>query len=411
MAVGAALFPGGGPIYRNLPALQMLTLLFFFDVTVPLRQVIYSEGGLSQTAVGIILTVPWVVILLTDLPTGRIADAYSYKFVLVVGCLCLSASFMLLAVADEFWPLFASALLLGIGSSCYRGVPQTLSRLTFRVLQDKDAETQYQRFTSRNWTYAAVGEMIASLVTFGLVQLYPQRGVTLAILFQAMVCLVMIGLTLRGITDIRPIDSPKQGLGGIILSGWMDTWRRLQVIFRQTPLVRAIILYGAVIGCTTQTMVWLAQIYLQATGIGASISPLIWAAYHAVLAVFLLWIVTPYQSILGRRRALASLPLIAITAYMCLIWMEPLYGMWVIVAFYFIRAVQTTILAPYLLPLVSESLGATVLAVMSTVQFVLFVAMNVTLNACVEYVGLEAAFLLSAVVYGTAGIWTARQLR
>jgi MFS family permease len=398
------------PLHRNLPTLQVLALLFMFDVTVSVRQLIYSEGGLNQSAIGVILTVPWAVILLTDLPTGRLADEFSYKHMLVTGCALLTGSYVLLAVAGGFWSYLASAALLGLGISCYRGVPYALSSVTLGALHDPEIEQHYKRFVKWSLAFAALGEALASLATFSIIDIAGEKsGPQLSAWLQVVVYGTMTIVAWISLTDVRPQGIEHRGLLCTLKSGWKETFGQVQRVFHEAPLVRAVVLYGAVIGCTTQTMVWLTQVYLQRTGVDTAHVPLLWFGYHVALLAFTM-VIALYEKMMGGRwAALASLPVIAMTAYLALIWVSPGVGRVVLLAFYFVRAVQMLLVTVYLMKLVAERLRATIMAVMSTIQFALFSVMNPVLNASVDAFprfshGTGAAFALSAAVYGAGGI-------
>lgn len=405
------------PLHRNLPALQVLALLFALDVTVPVRQIIYSEGGLGQSAIGVVVTVPWVVILLTDLPTGRLADEFSYKHMLVGGCVLLTFSYVLLALADGFWGYLVSAVLLGLGYSCYRGVPQALGSVTVRRLGDPTAEKRFRRFVQWSVGLAALGEAFASLATFGIIRLAgDDSGPQLSAWLQVAVYGTMTVTAQVFLTDVRPEGTTHRNLFRTLKSGWKETFGRVKRVLHETPLVRAVVLYGAMIGCTTQTMVWLTQVYLQRTGVSAEHVPLLWFGYHIALLAFTLFIAS-YEKVMGGRwAALASLPIIAMTAYLVLIWVDPSVGRGLVVVFYFVRAVQMVLVTVYLMSLVAENLRATIAAVMSTIQFTLFSVMNPAVNASVDAFpqfghGTGAAFALSAAVYGIGGIVLVRYIR
>lgn len=407
-------------LYRNLPTLQVLALLLMFDMTVPVRQIIYSEGGLNQSAIGIIITVPWVVIMLTDIPTARLADEFSYKHMLVSGCALLTASFVFLAFAQEFWGYLASAVLLGLGLSCYRGVPPALSSVTLGELHDPQVEQRYKNFVKWSIVFAALGEALASLATFGIIKLAGEEsGSQLSAWLQVAVYGTMTAVAAIHLTDVRPQNVERRKFARTLKTGWKETFIQVRRVFHETPLVRAFVLYGAVIGCTTQTMVWLTQVYLQRTGVSQEHVPLLWSGYHIALLVFAV-IAAGYERRLSSPWVmLASLPSIAAAAYAALIWVDPSIGRFVILAFYFVRAVQTLLITVYLMRVVAERFRATIMAVMSTVQFALFGVMNPTLNASVDAFphfshGTGAAFALSAIVYGVGGtllVWYMRKHR
>jgi MFS family permease len=403
---------------RNIPTLYWLEFLFMFDFVVALRQIIYTDGGLSQTAIGIVLAVPWVVIALTDIPTGRLADLYSYRSMIVIGSLTLMASFILLATAQGFGGFLLSAVVAGVGAACYRGAPAALAKATADQLHIGEPTGLFAAFTRWRLTVAAAAEAAASLGAFLLIWwLGDGMGRTVVICIQVGVCMAMYVLAAWWLVDIHGHRAAPRTvtLRYAIFGGWKQTFANIRLVFHTTPLVRAIVVYGAVIGCTTQTMVWLTLVYLQRTGVPQSNVLLHWLAFHAALALFTL-VIAFYEKLLGWSGALTSLPIIATVAYVLLIWGDPRYVKWAITAFYFVRAIQMALVLRRLLELTPAHLSATIQGVMSTIQFGMFFVMMIVLNASVDLFpgishGTGVAFGISAVVYGVGGMLAARQVR
>lgn len=407
-----------------------MNFLFMFVPAVPLLQYIYTgQGGLTQTEIGTVQITVWLTILITDMPTGRLADEYSYKRMLGAAGVFYGASFGLLAFATSFWMFIAASVLWGLGTSCFRGVPNSLARLAIKVSEPDPtrAQEQFDLFVRYNLMSAAVGEVIASLVAWGIVN-KATGGLSLQLvsLSSVVVAAIMLWVTHQGIMNLRPEkhEAP-QPLLAVIGSGWAKTARDVHNTFRASRRLVAIVLFGVIIGCTTQTMVWLSQTYLQRTGVSVQNMPFIWALYHGALAAFLILpvLIMPkkpkdkHKAAKTATKMLATLPLMAVGGYIVMAVAPAGVGQWTVVVFYLIRAIQMPLIQIALDALSPEHLRATLTSVMSTVQFVLFCVMNLAISKLVDEFshvgayGTEAAFLFSAVVYGPLGYLAIRYVR
>jgi len=391
-----------------------------FVPAVSLLQYIYTEqGGLTQIEIGTVQIVVWLTILITDMPTGRLADEYSYKRMLVATCVFYGASFGLLAFATSFWMFIVASVLWGLGTSCFRGVPNSLARLAIKADEPDvtKADRRFASFVRTNIVLAAIGEVAASGIAWLIVNKTGGFDLRIVSLSSVVIAVFMLWVTSWGVVSLRPEKyEMSRSFLRVVSSGWIETARNVHNAFSESGKLRAILLFGAVIGCTTQTMVWLSQTYLQRTGVSAQNMPFIWMWYHIALAGFVM-LAMPLKNKHGATRTLAILPLMAMGGYVALIVVSASAGRWLVLVFYLIRAIQMPLIQMALNELSPEHLRATLTGVMSTVQFILFCIMNLVLSELVDVFshvgvyGTEVAFGLSAAVYGPLGYLAIRYVR
>lgn len=380
-----------------------------FVPAVPLFQHIYTQqGGLTQTEIGVVQAVTWLVVLITDVPTGRLADGYSYKRMLAMAGIFYGASFGALAFATSFWAFIGSSVLLGLGTSCFRGVPNSLARLAIKADESDlaKADRRFASFVRTNLILTAIGEAAASGVAWLIVNKMGDFGLRAVSLSAVVTAVAMLWMTGWGVMDLRPQEyHVSRSFLVIIGSGWAETARNVRNAYRESGRLRAMLLFGAVIGCTTQTMVWLSQAYLQRSGVSLLEMPKIWMWYHVALAGFVL-VAIPLRNKHGATKVLTVLPLVAVAGYVALIIVPADIGQWLMLVFYLIRAIQMPLVQMALNDLSPEHLRATLIGVMSSVQFILFCVMNFTIQWLVQVYGTDAAFGFSAIVYGLLGYLT-----
>jgi hypothetical protein len=210
---------------------------------------------------------------------------------------------------------------------------------------------------------------------------------------------------------------PKLRLAGSISSAGTYVLERLDRMvktviseLRTNREARWLVLYGATIGCTTQTVVNLVQPYFQSLHLSQVAFALLWAGYHWAWSAFSLmagW----YERRLGRVGALASLVVWGMVTNAAMAFVGGVAGLVIMTTFYFIRGIQMPIILDYMTGVVTEKRRATLLAVQGSVQFAMYACMNSTLGAVAETFSVRTAFAVSLVVYGTLGatfIWLLR---
>jgi MFS family permease len=88
-----------------------------FGCVIPVLPLFASEIGLGASGVGLIVSAPALTRLLFNFPFGRAADRVGRKPLMVGGQLVTAAASVATAFSASLAPLFASRLLLGVGSS------------------------------------------------------------------------------------------------------------------------------------------------------------------------------------------------------------------------------------------------------------------------------------------------------
>lgn len=161
--------------------------------------------------------------------------------------------------------------------------------------------------------------------------------------------------------------------------------------------------YGAIIGCTTQTVVGLTQPYFEYQHLKSWQFAICWAVYHFLWAIFSLTSGF-YERFLGRWGALASLVILGIVTNAAMTLANGMIGLLIMPIFYFIRGVQMPIILDYMTGVVRQDRRATMLAMQSTAQFGMFSVMNALLGFVSQQFGVRASFGVSLVMYGALGI-------
>ena len=167
--------------------------------------------------------------------------------------------------------------------------------------------------------------------------------------------------------------------------------------------IKWLILYGAVVGTITHTMVWLNQPLFQEMGIAIGWYGFIWAALVSA-PLLIMKFTDQYEHLLGKRRALVSFVVIGVVTYVVIGLFQSVWVLPVLLGFSFIRTVFTPILRDYVNELVDSSIRATVLSVQVLAQRLLYVVVGPIIGWVMDVYSLSTALLFSAVLYGLLGL-------
>jgi len=112
--------------YKDIAASSIMRGLFSFRLGFALARGAFSTFlpilaginlGLSPSLIGILLTVNILGMSLLQIPAGIIADRFSSRALVVLGCAIHLVAMALIPAVGNFWQLFVLCVLLGIGGA------------------------------------------------------------------------------------------------------------------------------------------------------------------------------------------------------------------------------------------------------------------------------------------------------
>jgi MFS family permease len=376
-----------------------VSLLVYIAISLPF----YQSLGFDLTQIGALYSANALTILLLDIPTGFIADRPGfYRRMLMAGVGIQALAFGLLAVTFWQWPVLFLQVLLGIGQAISRGADGPLARLSADAIG-----ADFGRYARFGVAAMGIAEGVASLGTVALAWARPHDGPRLAMLLQAIIYLLVLYIPWRMHEERPAIPLSVKMAEGLVRFAVSRVRRLVATVhdeLRTNREARWLLLYGATIGCTTQTVVNLVQPYFQMLHLATWQYGLWWTAYHWLWAGFSLmsgW----YERLWGRWGALASLVGwgMVTNAVMATVH-NGFAGLVTMVVFYFVRGVQMPLILDYMTGVIRADRRATMLSVQTTVHFAMFSVMNIILGYTAQHYGVRAAFGVSFAVYGVLGV-------
>ncbi len=133
------------------------SLLLFYVLTL-----YYLALGLSYTSIAIVSVIGTVSTLVSEVPTGVIADRWSRKKSLQVSELLKIVSLIFLLFGKNFFVLCLSSLIWGVAESCESGADQAL---LYELFDDKkEYDLFLSKVYSRGYVASACSTMIATVL-------------------------------------------------------------------------------------------------------------------------------------------------------------------------------------------------------------------------------------------------------
>ena len=127
----------------------------------------FLEKGLSYFAIGILIGFREVCTNLFEIPSGAVADLYGRRRAMIFSFCAYIASFIIFAVSESLFPLFAAMFFYGLGDAFRSGTHKAMIFDWLRLQGRSDEKTKVYGFT-RSWSQmgSAVSVLIAGALVF-----------------------------------------------------------------------------------------------------------------------------------------------------------------------------------------------------------------------------------------------------
>jgi len=250
---------------RNLSRTLVLGFFQVFLVFMPVAVPFFQSRGLSMQEVFSLQALFGLVVLVTEVPSGYLADLLGRRRTLVIGSVFAGIGHSLLAVADGFWGLACFEIALGISMSLISGADLAL-------LYDSEAalergEAQQRQVVGRLYAARTASEAVAALVCSGVLLLATMNEL---ILLQALVGWLPLFFAL-GLTE-----PPVERLPAI--NHWANLQRICGHMVNHSRVLRLTLLALSIWSLTTFYAVWLLQKLWEQQAIPLAAFGVLWAA-------------------------------------------------------------------------------------------------------------------------------------
>lgn len=254
-----------------------LGLAFFqvFLVIMPIAVPFFQSKGLDMQQVFLLQAIFGTVVLVTEVPSGYLADLLGRKPTLLVGAVVAGIGHTLLVFADGFPGLALFEIALGISASLISGADIALLYDTEAALERPEAEQR--KVVGRLYSMRTFSEAAAAVVC----SLLMVASMELVVYVQAAVGWIPLLLAVRLVEP--PVARLEQ-------SGHLRNMGRIcRHLMSHSLVLRLTFLVLCVWSLTTFYAVWLIQELWQAQGIDLVLFGYLWAGLTAVGALAGRW--------------------------------------------------------------------------------------------------------------------------
>ena len=125
------------------------------------------EKGLSFTQIGILYAVREIVVNISEIPSGIIADTYGRKRALMAGLLFFMISFLVFYLSTDFWLFLLAFVLYGLGDAFRSGTHKGMIMDYLKLNAWEGQKISYYGHT-RSWSQmgSALSSLLAGLIVF-----------------------------------------------------------------------------------------------------------------------------------------------------------------------------------------------------------------------------------------------------
>jgi MFS family permease len=177
-----------GPLPPITKRIFALAFMSEFIVIYPFYVIMFGErGNVSAAGIGALLAIWLVVSVLSEVPTGVIADKFSKKWSLVLGRILQFATFAIWLAAPNFTGYLIGFIVWGIGEAFLSGAYQAY---LYESLDQKNKQV-FGKIYSRSSAFTMMAYMAGSLVAFVIGPHY-----ALLLWLSMLVSLISLGITL-----------------------------------------------------------------------------------------------------------------------------------------------------------------------------------------------------------------------
>ncbi len=336
--------PAAQRLRNNRHRVLWLAFSQVFMVIMPIAVPFFQSKGLSMQEVFTLQAVFALLVLVTEVPSGYVADLLGRKRTLIIGGLFAGIGHSLLLVADGFWTLAMFEAALAISHSLVSGADLALAYDTELVLGehraqraastqseqqmlDREASQQHRQrqvvgklFAVRTLSEAAAGVFCTLLLLYWSM---PE-----AVWVQAVVGWLPL---LVALTLVEPPQASMSADGH-----WQNVRSILHHLWNTDELLRRCLLALCLWPLSTFYAVWLIQELWQQQGIGLVHFGYLWAVY-ALIATFAGRYAHSVEDRLGSRVLLVLIGLLPVVGYMSMASFDRVGGLIAVSTFFLAR--------------------------------------------------------------------------
>lgn len=342
-----------------------------------------QERGLSLTKITLLDAPFLLLVVLTEVPTGAVADRFGRRTSLVLASLLFAVAVFVFGIADNYFVILVSYTAWGLAQTFQSGAD---AAILYDSLKAVGREDDFQRINGRLWAVTSLAVLLAIIIGAPLAN---ATSLSFPIVLSAGIALIAVPVALVMHEPRRARDAPDEPYLRMVRTGIADAWRH--------PPLRYIILFsGFIFGVTFAPLIFL-QPFLRDYGVGIGELGL-WQAPVRAAGIVSALVAYRFVARAGQRTAFFAMPLALAGCYFSLAGVG---GMWVYAAFLpvgLVAGMQNTVLTTYVNKRIPSERRATLLSVQSVAGSVMLGIMEPAAGIIADAWGLRPLFLVFALL-------------
>ncbi len=356
----------------------------------PIIWLFYEENGLTIADLFIIQSIYSVTIAIIEIPSGYVADVLGRKNSLIIGTFFGFLGMMVYSLSFDFQGFLIASLCLGIGQSFISGSD---TAIMYDSLLELNRTKDFIKLEGRTISMGNLAEALA-FIAGGLL-----AEISLRTPFYWQIGIAFIGF----VTAVLLVEPSTHRLEDGKKKPWKNIKKIIRFSLKENQTLRYYIFYSSIIGVGTLTMAWYSQPYFMSIGIDNKFYfGLLGAGLNLAVAIPSFYAHKIEEKI--KTKTLLSLILILIcSCYFAVGYCFNLWGLLLLLLFYFVRGVATPVLRDYINRHIPSEMRATVMSIRSFIIRIIFASTSPFFGYVAEIYSLQQAILFSGILFLVLG--------
>jgi MFS family permease len=370
-------------IRSNIVNLYLIKISHWLLLVMPVMLIFYNSNHLSVRHLFILQAVYSVSIVILEIPSGYLADAWGRKNTLIAGAIMGFSGYLIYSLSHQFWGFLIAEIMLGIGQSCISGTDTALLYDTLIYLKEED---QYIKVEGRMTSAGNFAEAFAG-ITGGFLAVISPR---LPFICQACLTLIAIPAALMLIEPRLSITSRRPGPKEI-LSAFKDA------LFKN-KILRSNLFLSSVIGASTLTMAWFVQPFFKDNSTPVALYGILWTILNASVGIAAL-MAYRFERVFGEIKTIYFIIITTTVGYLGVSIFNSFWAVLFILVFYLVRGIATPVLKDYINKFITSDTRASVLSLRNLIIRGVFSVFGPIWGWITDKINLQMALLMAGTTF------------
>jgi MFS family permease len=367
----------------NIQKIYALKFFGMFLVLMPVIVPFFQSKGIGMKGVFLLQAVFAITVFIMEVPSGYISDLLGRKSTLIVAGFLKAVGFSLFPFADDINVLIFAEIILGIGASLSSGTDIALIYDTLAITDPKKAHI---KILGRTLSYLSLGEAVAAFIASVLMLLSVDMQ-NLAIV-SAAVSWIPFFIAFTLCEPARKLMSTNHRENAIYI---------YLKLFKESEILKLIILNSVLISSGTLFAVWLFQKYWDNIAIPIVYFGFLWAITNLIVSVVSKR-AHKIEKEWGSTKTLIIIGILPVIGYFGIALTDSVFGILFCFCFQLTRGLAQIVLKDAINKRISADFRATANSVTQMGVRVVFVIFGPLLGFIIDLKGLSFACLIMGIV-------------